>query len=728
MPKKRKQNSRSGKISLSQIVKVFNKYPKKSLNYKQLAKRLGIAKSSDKALVADVLNELVKKKLLEEISPGKYRAVNLPQEKPHLHLTGIVDMTGKGSAFVISEQSEDDIFVPEKHTLNALHGDEVKVTVAHKRNDKGRRQRNKLEGRIVEVINRSRTEFSGTIEISQNYAFLITDNPKLVDLYIPKDKLNKAQNGQKAIAKITDWPSSAKSPFGEVIQVLGDPGENETEMKAIVAEFGFSPSFPKAVEKEAAQAELHITKKEIAKRRDFRDVLTFTIDPDDAKDFDDALSVKKLKNNCWQIGVHIADVSHYMKTGSVLDREAFKRATSVYLVDRVIPMLPEILSNEACSLRPNEEKLCFAVVFEMDQNAKIHKRWYGKTVILSDKRLTYDDAQNIIEGKDKSSNANLITAIQTTHKLAQILRSNRFSKGSIGFERTEVKFILDEKGNPTGVIPKEIKDANKLIEEFMLLANRSVAEHIGLVENSKSNKIRPFVYRVHNTPDAEKLKTLSIFVKQFGYKIILGNPKQIALEINKLLSAVKGKPEANVIETLAIRTMAKAEYTTKNIGHYGLSFGHYSHFTSPIRRYPDLIVHRLLSIYLDHKMPDNKYLLELEDACRHCSEQEREAEKAERASVKFKQAQFLENRVGKEFDGIISGVADFGMFVELDENKCEGLVKIRGLDDDYYVFDKDNYCIKGKKYGDKYQLGDKVRVSVAGVDVLRKQIDFHLVD
>ncbi len=712
MPKRNKKASKSKKISLSQIVRVFNKYPKKSLNYKQLAKQLGVSNFEQRAGLEAVLNQMVNKKLLIKPKPGKFQIVKGKESFTDQSATGVIDIIASGAGYVSLESSDTDVYIPKEKTFHALHGDTVEVRLISSRSSK-------REGKVVRIIKQGQSRYTGILTVSKDFAFLATDSPKMyTDIFIPLGKLNGAKSGQKVLVNIQKWPEDAKNPIGEVVEIFGMAGDNDAEINAILHGHDLPSSFPKNVALVAAEIDTSIKKEEIAKRRDFRGVTTFTIDPDDAKDFDDALSIRKKANGLWEIGVHIADVSHYVIPDSKIDQEAYARATSIYLVDRVIPMLPEILSNQVCSLRPNEEKLCFSAVFDIDNNGDIQSEWFGKTIISSDIRFTYDEAQQRIEKNKGSFNQE----VATLNRLAIKLRKNRFLQGSIEFEKVEVKFVLDEKGNPISVVPKVQLASNKLIEEFMLLANKRVAELIGKPANQK--KIRPFVYRIHDSPDPEKLKAFQLFIEQFGYEMKLGSREIITASMNAVLTAVKGKPEANLIETLAIRTMAKAVYTTKNIGHYGLSFEYYSHFTSPIRRYPDLIVHRLLETYLKHNAPVSSVILGLEDDCKHCSEQERKAEAAERDSIKYKQVQFLQDRVGQQFTGVISGVTTFGFFVELIENKCEGLVRISSLDDDHYTFDQDNFCLRGRRYKETYNLGDRVDVIIKSADVIKKQLDF----
>ena len=691
------------------ILEALSKSSSRALNYKQIAKSLDINDGTGRSKIAHTLNQMKLNGTVKEIDRGKFRL-----KAASSYFTGKVDMTSTGAGYVISPDTDKDIYIAPKHLKTALHGDTVKVYVHAVK--KGER----LRGEIVEITARAKSNFVGTVKISAKFAFLLPDNPKMpVDLYIPLTALNGARDGEKAIAKITDWPAGATNPFGEITDVLGMPGNNDTEMNAILAEYDFPLSFPKNVEADAERISDTISQNEISQRRDFRAITTFTIDPVDAKDFDDALSLRKLENGNYEIGVHIADVSHYVKPGTALDDEAIKRATSVYLVDRVIPMLPEKLSNMVCSLRPKEDKLTFSAVFEMNEDAKVLNQWFGRTIINSDRRFSYEEAQQVIE----TGEGDFSDEINLLDRLAKKLRAERFKQGSIAFEKAEVKFILDEKGNPTGVYVKEMKDSNKLIEDFMLLANRKVAEFIGKTE--KGHKERTFVYRIHDNPSAEKLQQFVGFIGKFGYSMKTSSGKETAFSMNKLMKDIHGKGEQNVIEQLAIRTMAKAVYTTENIGHYGLAFDFYTHFTSPIRRYPDVMVHRLLQHYLDGGFSVNED--EYEEQCEHSSAMEKRAAEAERASVKYKQVQFMMDKTGQKFDGIISGVTEWGLYVELAENKCEGMVRLRDIDDDFYVFDEDNFCITGNLSGVKYQLGDKVRVKVKRVDLDRKQIDFLMV-
>jgi len=644
------------------------------------------------------------------------------------YVLGKVGMTQHGYAFIATDDVHEDIFVSKDNLNHSLNGDHVKVYIYAKR--KGKR----LEGEVVEIIERSRKYFVGIVEVSAHFSFLNCGSKDMpYDLFISPDKLKGAKDGQKAIAKITDWPKGSKNPVGEIIEVLGDPGENEVEMHAILAEFELPWKFPAEVTRASDLIDERIANEEYRSRRDFRKVPTFTIDPADAKDFDDALSLRKLKNGNWEVGIHIADVTHYVKPKSIIDQEGYERGTSVYLVDRVVPMLPEKLSNLICSLRPKEEKLCYSAVFELNNNAGVLNEWFGRTVICSDRRFSYEEAQEIIE----SGKGDLKNEILTLHNLAQKLRTERFKKGSFSFERVEVKFEIDEKGVPLRVYWKENKESNQLIEEFMLLANKKVAELIGKPQRSRTDSTsdfappaktnpRTFVYRIHDKPNQEKLESFSWFIKRFGYDLNLKSKKNIALSMNKLVEEVKGKKEQNIVENLAIRTMAKAEYSTINIGHYGLAFQYYTHFTSPIRRYPDMMVHRLLDHYLNGG--DSKNQEKYEKRCKHSSEMERKAMEAEWASVKYKQVEFLADKIGQKFDGVISGVTEWGLYVELLDCKCEGMISLKDLYGDFYEYDEENYCINGKKTGKKFQLGDQIRIEIARANLAKRQLDFLLAE
>ncbi|MCX6230571.1 MAG: ribonuclease R [Bacteroidetes bacterium] len=704
----------SNNAFLTSVLRIFANDPFSVFNYKQISARMGITDKASKELVINVLHKLLMSNAITEQSRGKYKLnpsyIN-EDLVPNSYVTGKVDMKQTGKAYIIRENESEDIFISANNTNHALHGDKVKVFLFPRR--KGR----KLEGQVIEIIERAHKQFVGIVQLSKKFAFLVPDNNNVpVDIFIPLDSLNGAKNGEKALARITDWPERASNPFGEIIQVLGKPGDNNVEMQSILAEFDFPLSFPENVEKEADKIPEAIPEKEITKRRDFRNVVTFTIDPEDAKDFDDALSLRKLQNGNWEVGVHIADVSYYVTPNSIIDKEAYERGTSIYLVDRVIPMLPERLSNGVCSLRANEDKLCFSAVFEMDESAHIKNEWFGKTIICSDRRFNYQEAQDIIE----TGNGDFAEEILTLNKLAFKLRDERFKSGSINFKSTEVKFKLDENGKPLGVFIKEIKDSNRLIEDFMLLANKKVASRIGVKKGSETPKT--FVYRVHDEPNAEKLSTFVQFLSKLGYSMKTGSRKNLATSFNNLFEAIEGKGEENMIETIAIRTMAKAYYSTDNIGHYGLAFPYYSHFTSPIRRYPDLMVHRLLEMYMDGKPSVNKK--EYEGMCEHSSIMERKAAEAERASIKYKQAEYLQDKIGQTFFGLISGVSKWGLFVELEGNKCEGMVSLRSMIDDYYFLDEDNYQVIGQRYGQKYKLGDRIKIKIVRVDLAKKQMDF----
>jgi len=691
------------------IMEIVKSTPTETFNYKQISKRLNVKDDSTKHLISSVLRELSKENFLQEISVGKFKFSIKTGYK-----TGKLDISKKSNAIVNVDDTDEEIFIPQANLHHALHGDTVEVYVYARR-----KKSEQLEGEIVRIVERGRDQFVGIVELSRNFAFLIIEHRYMpYDIFIPANKLNGAKQGEKAIARIIEWPDSAKSPIGEIVEVLGKSGEHEVEMHAILAEFDLPSKFTEEIEQVAENIPTEITNEEIAKRRDFRNITTFTIDPTDAKDFDDALSFKILENGNYEIGVHIADVTHYVKEDSVLDEVAEKRGTSVYLVDRVVPMLPEKLSNNVCSLSAHTDKLTFSAVFEMDKDSTVLNSWFGRTIINSNRRFNYDEAQLIIE----TEQGDLKDEILTLHTLAQKLRSIRFKKGAISFDRVEVKFILDETGKPTGVYFKEGKASNQLIEEFMLLANKKVAELIGKVE--KGTQAKTFVYRVHDEPDLEKLGTFSKFVSKFGYAIELENNEKIAKSINRLLTNIKGKPYEEVFQNLAIRSMAKAEYSTKNIGHYGLSFRHYTHFTSPIRRYPDMMVHRLLDRYLQglSSVGQPKY----EKKCRHASEMENVAVQAERASVKYKSVEFMKDKIGQTFKGVISGLTEWGMYVEVEGTKIEGMVSLKELEDDFYYFDEENYCLSGHYNQKKFTLGDNVQVQILRANVERRQLDFKL--
>lgn len=689
----------------SAILSVLYDQRNKTVNYKQVSSLLGIKDEETRKLVNVVLLELKDSGYLDVVSRGSYKL-----KAKTATITGTIELQPQGFAYVVSDEMEKPVLISSKNLKHAMEGDKVRVHLY------ASRKNHDLEGEVTEIIERAKSVFVGTVQVSRNFAFLIPSGKTGFDIFIPLEKLNGAKDGQKAIAEIDEWPAKARSPFGHITEVLGDTGDNDAEMHSILAEFELPHKFPERVNKAAEKIPEEIPAEEYKIRRDFRNITTFTIDPADAKDFDDALSLRQLENQNWEVGIHIADVTHYVQPNTIIEDEAESRATSVYLVDRVVPMLPERLSNGVCSLRPNEDKLCFSAVFELSETAGIKNQWFGKTIIHSNRRFSYEEAQQIIE----TGQGDFAAQMLKLNELAVKLREERFKRGSIAFERVEIKFDIDEKGKPLSVYFKESKDSNKLIEEFMLLANKRVAEFVG----KKEKQAKTFVYRVHDKPDPEKLENFNSFIHRFGYGIQLTSADAISNSMNNLLHNVRGKKEQNVVETLAIRTMAKAEYSTRNIGHYGLSFDYYTHFTSPIRRYPDMMVHRLLERYLDNgrSVNEDKY----EEMCRHSSDMESRAANAERASIKYKQVEFMQDRIGEVFAGVISGVTDWGIYVEL-ENKIEGMVPIGELDDDFYIFDEKNYQLIGRHTRQTYQLGDEVKVKIWRTNLERKHLDFRLV-
>jgi ribonuclease R len=722
MSKKPKKFGKKEKTYSEKILKILSQNANKPFNYKQIAAILELDDTKSRNEIIKDLKILAAQKVIIESEPGKYLVKAISQD----YYEGTIDMTSRKTAYFICEEFEDDVFIPTNNLNHALDKDKVKVYVYNRRRGK------KPEGEVIEVLERNKSEFVGVIDIQKNFAFVTTANAKMyTDIFIPKDKIGEAQQGDVVIAKIEDWPKKADSPFGSIIKVLGKPGEHDTEIHAILAEYGLPYDFPIEVELFAQKIDTSIQESEIKKRRDMRDTLTFTIDPKDAKDFDDALSFKKLENGNYEIGIHIADVSYYLQEGTILDDEAFNRATSVYLVDRVVPMLPEVLSNFACSLRPQEDKYTFSAIFEINEKAQVINQWFGRTVIFSDQRFSYEEAQYIIEtknntipvetsitGKSYVVQDDIVAATLKLDELAKILRRNRMNEGAISFDKVEVKFNLNDAGEPEGVYFKISKDANHLIEEFMLLANRKVAEFIG-------KQKKTFVYRIHDEPNEDKLINLQAIISKFGYSINFKSKADISKSLNNLLNDVVGKKEQNLVDTLTIRSMSKAKYSTDNIGHYGLAFDYYSHFTSPIRRYPDVMVHRLLQHYLDGGKSVDAELYE--EKCQHSSNMEGLATNAERDSIKYMQVKYMQDHKDLEFLGVISGVTEWGIYVEIVENKCEGMCRIREIKDDYYTFDDKQYALVGEISKNILQLGDEVIVKVKNADLVKKQLDFHFI-
>ena len=707
----KKQNKRQ--IVYNKISDIFRNNPTKSFNYRQISHAIGLNRKEDKNAVGDILLDMAEQKIIRQVSQGKFIA-NITAA----YITGTIDRQSVAhKTYLVPDDGSESVFIAERSMNRALNGDKVKVMLYPLRRKK------ELEGEVVEIIERARERFVGIIDSKHGVTILKANNKQLpMNIIIPPDKTKGAKNGQKCIAAITYWGDKYENPIGEIVDILGDTGNNNTEMHAILAEYGLPYSYPQEIEKEANKIPETITEDEIKRRIDFRTTTTFTIDPRDAKDFDDALSIKDLGDGLWEVGVHIADVTHFVPEGGIIDQEAVKRATSVYLVDRTVPMLPEHLSNFICSLRPDEEKLTYSCIFTINDLAEVIDYKIARTIIKSDRRFTYEEAQEIIE----TGKGDFATEILRLNDLAKKLREKRFASGAIAFERSEVRFEIDDTGKPVSVFFKESKDSNKLIEEFMLLANKYVAQHIGMPRNKE--KPKTFVYRIHDVPNPEKLSNFATFIKKFGYKIKTdGKKTSVSSSINHLLDQIEGKKEQNMIETLAIRSMAKAAYSTKNIGHYGLAMKYYTHFTSPIRRYPDMMVHRLLTKYADKVPQQTIDRTDYESLCKHSSDMEQLAAQAERASIKYKQIEFMADKIGKVYDGVISGISTWGIYVEINENKCEGMVYIRDLEDDVYVYDEKNYCIIGRRTQRKYQIGDDIRIKVVKADLIKKYLDFEIV-
>ena len=738
MGKKKTGSHGLRKVDLERtVIDFFQENPAIAFPLKNICKQLHLTSSGAKMLLMDVLEGLLMDDFIKE-QPRFCYTLNMPSQV----MTGIFRRKANGKNTFEPEEGGEPILVAERNSLHAMDGDTVQVTLL------ARRKHHVREAAVTEILKRSDKTFVGTLQVQKSYAYLLTEDRTLAnDIFIPKEYLKKGKTGDKAVVRIVEWPDKAKNPIGKVVDILGKTGENTAEMHAILAEYGLPYTYPAQVEKAAEKLTPGITQEEIARRIDMRDVLTFTIDPYDAKDYDDALSIREIKKGLWEVGVHIADVSHYVTEGSIIDKEAYKRATSVYLVDRTVPMLPERLCNFICSLRPDEDKLTYSVIFHMNEKAEV-KHWkLAHTVTRSDRRFTYEEVQKVLEDHHEASEEDykapgdsapmpapdskeakpaedFAEPLIILNKMAKILRAKRFAAGAVDFDRCEVRFNIDKDGHPTGVYFKVAKDANKLIEEFMLLANRTVAESIGKVPKNQKPKVLP--YRIHENPDPQKLLNLADFVKKFGHKLkTTGNRTEISRNLNRLLDDVKGKREQNVIEMITLRAMMKAKYSTYNCGHYGLAFDYYTHFTSPIRRYPDLMVHRLLTRYDQGGRSVGQ--LKYEEFCEHCSDMEQTAAQAERASIKYKQVEYMNDHLGETFQGTISGVTEFGLYVEIDENKCEGMIPLRDLEGDYYEFDEKNFCLKGRRYHHCYNLGDSVKVQVARADLYRKQLDFKLI-